>query len=211
MNQRKSFLQEKHACDFLQWPNSNSNLNNLPAVQSINGHSMVGVADAYGVVSGFSSLSPKLLAMLLASMLATVLLSGCGDPNGARLIGEWGIDTPNSVLQRLGEESEAASSTETIDQAETQEASHKMRIQFRGNGTMTTITTMGRVTPVPKQGRWSLQSWDEANQILKIECSLSGQSTEHEIEILDDDTIRLVPPNMAGLNLKLKFKRIKQQ
>jgi len=152
-------------------------------------------------------------AMLLAGVLATVSQSGCSDPNAARLIGEWGIDTPNSVLRRLGEESgevsEDASTTEPADQTETETASHKMRIQFRGNGTMTTITTMGRVTPEPKQGRWSLQSWDETTQILKIECTLAGQATEHEIEFLGEDKIRLVPPNMAGLSMKLKFKRIR--
>jgi hypothetical protein len=149
-------------------------------------------------------------ANILALVLAVVLLSGCGDPNATRLIGEWGIDTPSTVLRRLGDESRELARAEVPEPTEILVDAHKMRIQFRGNGTLTTITSMGRVTPVPKQGRWSIQSWDEVNRKMVIECTLSGQSSEHEVEFLDDSTIRLVPPNMAGLSLKVKFKRVKE-
>ena len=58
-----------------------------------------------------------------------------------------------------------------------------------------------------KQGTWQVVDFDEATNVLKVNCLVGVESTEHAIEFLEEDLIQLVPPNMAGLTLKLKFRR----
>lgn len=86
-----------------------------------------------------------------------------------------------------------------------------MRIEFRRNGRLQTLTRMGKITPNPKQGTWKLISGDIASDgKITIECNLLGQTTEHEIRFIDEDTIEMVPPNMAGTHQKLRFLRTRQ-
>jgi hypothetical protein len=44
---------------------------------------------------------------------------------------------------------------------------------------------------------------------MKIRCDLAMQSTEHEIEFENPDTIRWIPPNLAGTRQKIRFIRAK--
>ena len=42
---------------------------------------------------------------------------------------------------------------------------------------------------------------------MTILCELFGQQTQHEVQFIEKDLIRLVPPNMAGTKSKLTFRR----
>ncbi len=50
-------------------------------------------------------------------------------------------------------------------------------------------------------------SYNESTNSMTIKCDIQMQESEHEITFVDQDTIELVPPNMAGTAMKLKFKR----
>ncbi len=155
---------------------------------------------------------PNLHSLLL--LLACLLATGCGDPDRARIIGNWVIKKPDSLMGRLNLET-AASEPQTAlgaagefnesDSAEVENP--KMQIEFRGNGTFSTITQMGWVTPQPKQGRWEMLAFDPTKNKMRIKCTIGLQETEHDVEFIDPNTIKLVPPNMAGVKLKITFTR----
>ena len=81
-----------------------------------------------------------------------------------------------------------------------------MTIRFFHSGQLETKTRMGSVDST-KTGSWELIEYDEQQQRAIVRCQLYGQETEHEIELLEDGGIRMVPPNLAGLKTKIKFVR----
>lgn len=138
-------------------------------------------------------------------LLSCLLVTGCGDPQRAKLVGTWEIAQADSLMRRLDE-----SDTDMgADDPEAMATSPKMQLQFFRNGRLKTSTAMGTVTPNPKQGSWEMVSFDEASGRMKVKCQIGMQETEHEIEFIDTDSIKLVPPNMAGLSMKLRFQRKK--
>ncbi len=140
----------------------------------------------------------------IGGLLASILIAGCSDPQAKRLHGEWGIASANHLSKRLGQSAEENSETESPEERETP----RMRLYFQSSGKLRTITEIGKVAPIPKEGRWRLLSFDESSQRMQIECTLGQQTTEHEVRFVDPDTIELVPPNMAGTEVKVKFERI---
>lgn len=132
------------------------------------------------------------------------MLSGCGDPNRSRIIGSWEIEQANTVLKRIsGPGSEAA---ESDHEGGLESSPAKMTIRFLRNGQLETATNLGAVGR-EKSGTWKLISFDEATRMMTLLCEIQDQETEHKVEFLDRETIKLVPPNMAGTTMKIRFKR----
>ncbi len=136
---------------------------------------------------------------LLASLFACTLI-GCGNPNRAKIIGTWEIDQADRVMNRINEKGEPSN-----DAAE-QNDSPKMLIRFLSNGGLETVTNMGAIQQ-NKAGTWQLISFNEAAKEIVISCNIQSQKSEHKVSLIDDKTIKLVPPNMAGTTTKLKFRR----
>jgi hypothetical protein len=109
----------------------------------------------------------------------------------------------DSLLRRLGQSNAAG------DLSKSEEEPPKMLLQFHPNGKLKTTTRMGSFDPPPKEGSWRQLSFDDAKNVMTIECTIGTQVTEHEVAFLDNDLIELVPPNMAGTNNKIKFSRSK--
>ena len=118
------------------------------------------------------------------------------------------MQNPDSLMGRLNKDADEG---QTVSQRGNQGAENvqapKMQIEFRANGTFSTITQMGRVNPKPKIGNWEMVSFDAVSNKMQVKCKIGLQETEHEIEFVDTNTIRLVPPNMAGLSMKIRFQR----
>ena len=129
-------------------------------------------------------------------MMLAPLLAGCGDSNRAKIVGIWEIETADKVLRRF-KGSEFNSEEPSVS---------RMRIEFRSGGTLRTSTNMGSVQG-QKEGQWEWLSFDKDDSTAKLKFTIGLQVTEHEVQFLDDDTIELVPPNMAGLEMKVRFKR----
>ena len=147
---------------------------------------------------------------LILTVLSCLLVAGCGDSNRSKLCGTWGIKTADTIMRRLGEglESRQAVDDEAAESPSEPETP-RMQVQFRSNGDLITQTEMGRMTPVPKTGRWELVAFNEVDQTMSVKCTIGLQETQHEIKFIDANTIELIPPNMAGLSMKLKFQRMK--
>lgn len=139
---------------------------------------------------------------LLAAVVACTL-AGCGDANRNRLVGQWGIAAPEAVMNRIDKnESDSEVPAET-------EISDRMVLTFKRNGVVHTRTTMGDIDQ-EKTGTWKLVSFDEASNLMAISCEINTQKSDHEITFVDEKTIKLVPPNMAGLKMKLKFSKLNE-
>jgi len=85
---------------------------------------------------------------------------------------------------------------------------HSIELRFLKNGNLETATSLPSIQ-TQKAGRWRMLSYDESNRIAMIECDLMQQRTEHKVEFLDSNTIRLIPPNLAGLKISMEFKRVR--
>ena len=143
-----------------------------------------------------SKFSTKLLR-LSASVIACISLVGCGDVNRNKIVGTWGIEQADKVLKRIDSQSESEDDSSVLP---------SMVIKFFRNGGLETVTKMGDVDRT-KQGSWKFVSFDESTNTIQVSCDLMNQVTEHQIELVDSETIKLIPPNMAGTPMKLKFKR----
>lgn len=132
------------------------------------------------------------------AIIAACTISGCGDTNRAKIIGTWGIEQADKVLNRIKQNDDSERTTEGEEP--------RMKLVFQRNGVLKTQTRLGAGT-TEKQGTWKLVSYDEAAGVLSLECELMQQTSTHAVEFVDENTIRLVPPNMAGLSMKLTFKR----
>lgn len=135
-------------------------------------------------------------------LLSFLLVMGCSQyADFDKLVGEWGIESADSLARKLKQSSQN-------DRQEDFDSQPKMRLKFRRNGTFTTTTQLGEITPAPKNGTWKLKESDPLSNNLTIEFKIRDQSTDHEVRFLDDNTIELVPPNMAGTDQKLRFRRL---
>jgi hypothetical protein len=128
--------------------------------------------------------------------------SGCGGA-GSPLIGTWSSEI--SADHQLASEASPldARSADPSDRAST---GYSIRLQFYRNGRLDTVTQLPNIQ-TQKSGRWRWIAFDPATRMATIECELMQQRTQHQVEFVDPQTIRLVPPNMAGLKLQLEFKK----
>jgi hypothetical protein len=144
------------------------------------------------------------IGLLLSASVCACTFAGCGDSNRAKIIGTWGIDQADTVMSRINN-ADVNSADPSGGQPATA-GSPKMLLKFDRNGRLETTTAMGAVNR-NKQGMWKMVSFDESTGSMTIQCDIQLQESEHEITFIDQDTIKLVPPNMAGTTMKLKFKR----
>jgi hypothetical protein len=146
----------------------------------------------------------RIRSLVLLAGIGACIFVGCNDPNRAKIVGTWTIQQADTVMSRVNAEEESPSS----DTAQISDAgeSSKMQLVFRQNGVVETQTKMGQLDQT-KKGNWKLVSFDDSSKTMTITTKLMDQETETAIKFLEEDLIRLVPPNMAGLKMKLKFKR----
>ncbi|MFN5320519.1 MAG: hypothetical protein ACK5D7_03550 [Planctomycetota bacterium] len=160
--------------------------------------------------------------LLLCGML--VCLSGCGLglPEFARnLVGTWELDQPERLAERINQlpadrsSPVPAGSSLPVPEPEDEELPSEpssptrgpgMALEFRADGTFQSRTDFGQLQQA-KQGSWKFISASSDGKTLAIRCVLNGQSTEVEVEFVEADVVSLAPPNLSGLNSKLRFRR----
>ena len=84
----------------------------------------------------------------------------------------------------------------------------EMTLDFRSNGQLVTTTKLGKIDS-KKSGHWRMIKFDPP-ATMTVECYLdeqSNQSRRLEVDLIDDQTIRMTPPNMSGQRMKLNFKK----
>lgn len=145
--------------------------------------------------------------LLILPVVASLLLAcstGCTDPQAAPLVGRWVLEKPARVMDRIG--GDGADQSRETDSIDDSNSVPRMAITFFSNGKFETQTAMGNVNR-QKIGVWQVISLDEATRKMTIRCAIGSEETDHSVELVDGSTIRLVPPNMAGLTMKMRFVR----
>lgn len=139
--------------------------------------------------------------------LLLLALVGCtGDPDRARIVGDWEIATADRLMGQVNVE--PLDSEGLVDSADNSEADQppRMLVRFYNSGYLATETNMGSMS-TQKHGNWKFLSYDAQTRTAKIQCKLVDDTTDFDVIVEDENTLRLVPPNMAGLTKKLKFVR----
>ena len=136
-------------------------------------------------------------------VLSLPVLAGCADSNRAPLSGRWELATPEKLAGRLGPESQKGTA-ETADTGSA--AGMKMVLEFGSWGELKTVTRVGAIDR-EKMGRWEVIERAPDGSRMTIRCTLNRQTTEHDVEFLEEDRIRLIPPNLAGTKGRLEFRR----
>lgn len=152
------------------------------------------------------------------------LVAGCGireARDSARLIGVWKLDPEAGLELRMGAAPDDQARPDSFqlttgsargepDSGLAAAGDSAMTLSFLSGSKLETQTTTGPIDS-KKSGSWRMVSYDSQQQTAVITCTLGQQTTEHTVEWIDADTIKLTPPNMAGVSIKLMFRREKGQ
>ncbi len=133
---------------------------------------------------------PKLIVPT-SGLVSICLLAGCSDSIHSPLVGTWQIATAEFVSQDVAADDTSESN---------------MTVEFLATGKLITKTQMGKIDSL-KEGTWKVRRADDSE--IELQCTLQMQTTQHVVRWVDKDTIRWVPPNMAGTTSKLTFQRKK--
>ena len=155
------------------------------------------------------------LRMSMIAAMAFLVLSGCTDENRQKIVGSWTMIKADRLAQRVNVAPEGAEKDQN-ESSETQPAIPKsaeadlpmMTLDFRSSGQLITTTKLGKIDSV-KKGRWRMIKFDPPST-MTIDCyldQLSDQGRQLEVTWIDDETIRMTPPNMSGQKMKLNFKK----
>jgi hypothetical protein len=129
----------------------------------------------------------------------SLLLVGCGDPDRGRISGSWKVATAEKLMNQVN-------AVDDLPAADTENLPPRMQVHFNYSGSLMTETNLGSVA-TKKYGSWKFLNYDAASKTARIECFMLDETTEFDVLVDDENTIRLVPPNMAGLKQKMKFVR----
>ncbi|MDP1562393.1 MAG: hypothetical protein Q8M16_13530 [Pirellulaceae bacterium] len=91
-----------------------------------------------------------------------------------------------------------------------QTASNSMELQFFADGTWSSKTALA-VARGQKSGTWTIHESNAESMLVsctwKDEKSAQSETSDTRVTFLGPDRMRLVPPNMAGVELELTFAR----
>lgn len=143
---------------------------------------------------------------------------GCQHEAASKLAGRWDMLPPNKIPSVPGKDDPAKtnSSSEKVlgdtedlyDSVAGGEVTGTMSLVFKRNGQLETYTDFPMAsTGKPKIGKWSILSWDAEAKVATVRCDLFDEITETKITFIDDNTIQLIPPNIAVLEMELRFRR----
>lgn len=144
------------------------------------------------------------IAMLLLNAV------GCARPDG-KLIGKWQMEETEELFETMVGET-------VDDRIEQLEADGKnpskepgfvasqLEIEFASDGSLRT-THMMMNEPYEKAGSWCFEK-QEGNDF-HFTYVLSGETNQSKVTFIDDDTIRMIPPNFHVLGKQHTFKRVK--
>ena len=159
--------------------------------------------DAVRQSSSKSLLSQMLTALPLGMCC---LLSGCWTaiPDEAqKLVGSWQMMTDQEVRSSdVDDETLAnrmARDSNRVDQAVGNQ--NLMRVEFSADGVLKTYALQ------EKTGSWKFESVEESGMVINVICDLGGEQVSTRVQFHSDDTISMVPPNIAVLERELMFKR----
>ena len=155
------------------------------------------------IKTGKHPMKPTTQIFKFSCCLLLLALVGCtGDPDRARIVGDWEIATADHLMGQVNTQPDGSTDMSAL----ATDQPPRMMVHFHNNGYLATETNMGSIS-TKKQGNWKFLSYDAQTRTAKIQCKLVDDTTDFDVIVQDENTLRLVPPNMAGLKTKLKFVR----
>lgn len=145
----------------------------------------------------------------LLFLLATLSFAGCAPAGSTKMVGTWkldGADELENVMNKAPKPTGVMGDLmEAVKSRVKNEVAASMTLEFLSGGKLKTTGVFMGANQV-KEGTWKWVRSDGASEV--IWCQL-GQDDPVEVSVsfVDSNTIELVPPNIAVLNRKLKFKR----
>lgn len=146
----------------------------------------------------------RLRTAIVLSFLALGL--GCGDPDRARIVGRWEVSAGDGMLDRVDKSAASEMPSESDPSLEDTDQAPRLVVEFFQSGSLQTETRISDAIS-QKNGTWSLLKFDDDKKVAHVKCELIGQTTEHAIFLVSENEILMVPPNLAGLTKKMRFKR----
>ncbi|MEZ6096951.1 MAG: hypothetical protein R3C03_22470 [Pirellulaceae bacterium] len=132
---------------------------------------------------------------VICLLLLALAFAGCRDAETSKLVGRWELAAVEDIADQVGDAAESDNDP-------------KMVLEFQAGGTLRTKTNINTIH-TEKTGTWFSIGYDQTSKVLEVECKIGQQTSRHPITFVSEDVIRLVPPNMAGLNEQYQFKRAK--
>ena len=137
------------------------------------------------------------LRLLLPALLLVALLAACDQqsPSAKALSGTWELAGAEQEIW-VGDQ-----------------PSGQFRVIFSSDGKLITQTQLSGT----KQGDWRVGSPNAVNDRLpakvEIQGNLSGEAYQTTVNIIDENTIEMVPPNLVAIENDIepmKFRRVEQ-
>ena len=108
---------------------------------------------------GKRPMKPTIQAFKFSCWLLLLALAGCtGDPDRARIVGDWEIATTDHLMGQVN--------------AQPDDQPPRMLIHFYNSGYLATETNMGNIS-TQKQGNWKLLSYDAQTKLPKFSANWS--------------------------------------
>ena len=163
-----------------------------------------------------SNVVKKTLALVI--VLSVTGFLGCQHEVASKLTGRWDMLPPDQIAPAAGQatvdngtsagEKATVDTEDLYDSVAGGETNGTMSLVFHRNGMLETYTDFPMAsTGKPKVGKWSIVSWDKKAEVATVRCDLFDEITETKVTFIDDNTIQLIPPNIAVLEMELRFRR----
>ena len=136
---------------------------------------------------------------------------GCQDPAVDRLQGTWRLDNAESLANDMtgGPRSKEGLGgvLDSVMDTVLEQVEASMEVEFGRGGILTTRSQFGGRTK--KEGIWKVIQSTEQEVVVWFQL---GQDDPAEIKVtlVDQDTIKMVPPNIVVLNKTCTFHRVQQ-
>lgn len=149
----------------------------------------------------------RVIGSLLLVLLAFHV--GCG-PSATKLLGTWRMEGAEQLQQLMGATQRpsgmAGALLDSALAAMAEKVDASMEVEFKANGDLTTRAVLAG-NKTEKTGNWKLVSVE--GDVYRLWVQIAEEDpTEIEVTMVGQDTIEMVPPNIAVLNRKFTFQRV---
>jgi len=116
-----------------------------------------------------------------------LVMAGCSDRAASPVVGEWILEVEDA--------DDLESRTRMVQAGD--EGSVESAVVFESDGTLRTRFAQEFV------GTWKKLSEDESQNVLTLNCELKGTKCQTRITFVDDDTIKMIPPNLIAIESEI--------
>jgi len=137
---------------------------------------------------------------------------GCQNPGVGRLQGKWRLDNADGLAELMTggprPNEGLAGVLDSVVDTVLEQVEASMEVEFGRGGILTTRAQFGG-RDAKKEGIWKVIQSTEQEVVVWFQLG-QDDPAEIKVTIVDQDTIKMVPPNIAVLNKTFTFHRVQQ-